>query len=375
MIKSLYIHIPFCNSICSYCGFNKRIYNEKLAEEYINNILLDLERIQPYSLKTIFIGGGTPTSLSKRLLIKLLSKLNILLDKDYEFTIETNPENILDQEKVSILARYGINRVSIGVQTFDNKLLKILGRKHTKEDVDNAINNLLFFNITNINFDLIYGLPFQTLDIFLNDINVALSYNIKHISLYSLTIDKNTIFYNEKFEEKDEDLLREMSDEATSILGGNGFHKYEVSNYCKQGYESVHNLTYWFNNEYYGVGVSASGYENRVRYTNNKSIVKYLNGNRDRDEEYIDDYNYEYEYIMLNLRTKFGINLIDYKNKFNKNFYETYENVIKELSKYLIIENDSIHISGNNYMILNTIILKFIDELEADYDGLSSIEK
>lgn len=375
MIKSLYIHIPFCNSICGYCGFNKRIYNEKLAREYIENILLDLEKIPLYSLKTIFIGGGTPTSLSNDLLVMLLSKLNILLDRDYEFTIESNPENILDREKVAILAQYGINRVSIGVQTFDDKLLKILGRKHSKEDVDNAINNLFNFGISNINFDLIYGLPFQTLDSFINDINIALSYDIKHISLYSLTIDKNTLFNNQKIEEANEDLLRDMSDFATDILKKNGFNKYEVSNYCKDGYESIHNLTYWFNNEYYGIGISASGYENRIRYTNHKSLTNYLNGNRDKEEEYIDKYNYEYEYIMLNLRTKYGINFNDYKNRFNKNFLEVYKKEINELSIYLAVEDEKIYVSNNNYMILNTIILKFIEKLEADYNELSNIEK
>ena len=373
MIESLYIHIPFCNSICSYCSFNKRLYNEELAKNYVDNLIIDIKRIPKNSLKTIFIGGGTPSSLSNDLLEKLLSNLSVLLKKEYEFTIETNPENILDIQKVQIFSKYGINRVSIGVQTFNDELLKILGRKHTKKDVDLAVENLLSVNIDNINFDLIYGLPLQTKDDFIKDILISLEYNIKHISLYSLTVDENTIFNNNKVQEANEDLLRDMSDSATEILEKHGLIKYEVSNYSLPGFESIHNLTYWKNNEYYGVGVGASGYENRKRYNNEKSLNNYLKGYRYKNEEIIDDYNYEYEYIMLNLRTKFGINLYEYKRIFNKDFLSVYSNEIKELSKFLLIEDDKIHISENNYMILNTIILKFINKLEADYNGYSNI--
>lgn len=369
MIKSLYIHIPFCDSICSYCSFNKRLYNEKLAKEYINNIIRDLKVIPNKSLKTIFIGGGTPSSLSNSCLELLLSNLNNLLEDNYEFTFESNPENLLDIEKVKILSKYGINRISIGVQTFNEKLLKVLGRKHTILNVKKAVKNLRNFNISNINFDLIYGLPNQTLDDFLEDIKQVINYPIKHISLYSLTIDKHTIFNNKKIKEAEEDLLRDMSDKATELLEKYGFKKYEVSNYALEGFESLHNLTYWFNNEYYGIGISASGYENRVRYTNNSSLSKYLDGFRDRDEELIDDYNYEYEYIMLNLRTKYGINLEKYKILFKKDFVITYNKQIKELSNFICIEDGILHVKQNNFMVLNMIILKFINKLEEDYNG------
>ena len=155
MIESLYIHIPFCDSICSYCSFKKQIYNENLAKEYIKNLLKDLNRIPKKSLKTIYIGGGTPSSLAECDLEILLSNLNPLLKKDYEFTIESNPENLLDIEKISILKKYKVNRVSIGVQTFNEKLLKILGRKHNEDVVYHAIENLLNNKITNINQFLI----------------------------------------------------------------------------------------------------------------------------------------------------------------------------------------------------------------------------
>ena len=374
MIESLYIHIPFCDSICSYCSFKKQIYNEEQSKKYILNLLDDLKRIPKCSLKTIYIGGGTPSSLADNDLEILLSNLKPLLKEDYEFTIESNPEN-LTFNKAKIFNKYGVNRVSIGVQTFNEKFLKLLSRKHSLNDINEAINNLLLNNINNINFDLIYGLPFQTLNDFILDIKYLKNFPLTHVSLYSLTIDENTIFNNLKYEEADEDLLRDMSDEATKILSEYGFNKYEVSNYSKPNYESKHNLTYWFDNEYYGIGISASGYENNIRYKNITSLRKYNEGERKFEEEKVDDFNHEYEFIMLNLRTKYGIDLDRYKEIFNKDFLKTYKNEIVKLSDFIIIYNNKITVKDNNYMILNTLILEFIKKLEDDFYGKSNIKK
>lgn len=374
MIESLYIHIPFCDSICSYCSFKKQIYNEEQSKKYILNLLDDLKRIPKCSLKTIYIGGGTPSSLADNDLEILLSNLKPLLKEDYEFTIESNPEN-LTFNKAKIFNKYGVNRVSIGVQTFNEKFLKLLSRKHSLNDINEAVNNLLLNNINNINFDLIYGLPFQALNDFILDIKYLKNFPLTHVSLYSLTIDENTIFNNLKYEEADEDLLRDMSDEATKILSEYGFNKYEVSNYSKPNYESKHNLTYWFDNEYYGIGISASGYENNIRYKNITSLRKYNEGERKFEEEKVDDFNHEYEFIMLNLRTKYGIDLDRYKEIFNKNFLKTYKNEIVKLSDFIIIYNNKITVKDNNYMILNTLILEFIKKLEDDFYGKSNIEK
>ena len=374
MIESLYIHIPFCDSICSYCSFKKQIYNEEQSKKYILNLLDDLKRIPKCSLKTIYIGGGTPSSLADNDLEILLSNLKPLLKEDYEFTIESNPEN-LTFNKAKIFNKYGVNRVSIGVQTFNEKFLKLLSRKHSLNDINEAVNNLLLNNINNINFDLIYGLPFQTLNDFILDIKYLKNFPLTHVSLYSLTIDENTIFNNLKYEEADEDLLRDMSDEATKILSEYGFNKYEVSNYSKPNYESKHNLTYWFDNEYYGIGISASGYENNIRYKNITSLRKYNEGERIFEKEMVDEFNHEYEFIMLNLRTKYGIDLDRYKEIFNKDFLKTYKNEIVKLSDFIIIYNNKITVKDNNYMILNTLILEFIKKLEDDFYGKSNIKK
>lgn len=340
-----------------------------MAKEYINQIIKDLKRIPKKSLETIYIGGGTPCSLSVSLLSLLLSNLKDLLLDKYEFTIESNPENLLDKNKVEVLAKNGINRISIGVQTFNDKYLKLLNRSHNINDINQCIDNLLKYNINNINIDLIYGLPNQTLDEFLLDVRTAVQYPLKHISLYSLTIDENTMFNNKGYQEADEDLLRDMSDNATKILHEHLFNKYEVSNYSLDGFESKHNLTYWRDQEYYAVGVSASGYENGIRYTNDKRLSKYLNNERLKDEEKVDDYNHEYEYIMLNLRTKYGIDFDEYESIFNKKFLNVYKNEIESLKDFIIINNNKLTVKDNNYMILNSIVLKFIEKLEDDYNG------
>ena len=375
MIKSLYIHIPFCKTICTYCSFKKRIYDENLAHQYIVSLINDFSRIPKKSLKTIYIGGGTPCSLSNNDLELLLSNLVGLLDGNYEFTIESNPENLLDIEKISILKKYKVNRVSIGVQTFNEKLLKILGRKHNEDVVYHAIENLLNNKITNINLDLIYGIPSQTLNDFIQDVKKVLDYNIKHISLYSLTIDNHTILFNKKYNEADEDLLRDMSDIATEMLKTKNFKRYEVSNYSLDNYESIHNLTYWYDEEYYGLGIGASGYENNIRYTNITTLHDFIKGIRKYDETLVDEYNHEYEYIMLNLRQNKGINLENYRKIFKKEFTEFYQEEIKQLKNLIEVNDTNVFVKEEHYMILNTIILKFINRLEVSENGQSDIKK
>lgn len=369
MIESLYIHIPFCNSICTYCSFKKRIYDDKLAHKYVLELIKDIKSIPKQSLKTIYIGGGTPCSLSNVDLELLLSNLVCLLKEDYEFSIESNPENLLNIEKVYILKKYNINRVSIGVQTFNDRLLKILGRHHNEEMVSNAINNLNSVGIFNINLDFIYGIPTQTLNEFIHDVKKIKDFNIKHISLYSLTIDEHTILFNKKIKEADEDLLRDMSDYATSILDNLNFNRYEVSNYALKGYESKHNLTYWYDREYYGVGIGASGYEKNIRYTDITTLMDYIKGNRKLDKTIVDEYNHEYEYIMLNLRKEDGINLKNYQEIFNKDFLEYYKDEILYLNNFVEIKDDYFYVKKENYMILNSIIIKFIEKLEVSSGG------
>ena len=209
-ISSLYVHIPFCEHICSYCDFCKMFYNTELCDKYLDVLLKELEDCNINSkLKTIYIGGGTPSCLNAYQLERFLFELNRCLDDEYEFSIEVNPENI-SEDKIKLLSKYGVNRVSIGVQTFNEKYLSFLNRKHTKEEIIKKINICKEIGFKNINIDLIYGLPNQTIDELNSDIDEFLKLDITHISTYSLIIEPNTKIYIENYKNIDEDLDYEM---------------------------------------------------------------------------------------------------------------------------------------------------------------------
>ena len=318
MNKGLYIHIPFCSHICSYCDFAKVIYHE----DYVNRYLLSLEKeLNSYNIKditSIYIGGGTPTSLNEEQFERLLKLVSKYYKEGISFAVEGNIEN-LNLEKVKLLNKYQVNRVSLGVQTFNDGLLKLLNRKHNKDDVINVINNLIKYNINDINLDLIYGLPNQNIEMLKEDLKIITSLPITHISTYSLMVNDHTIFKNKGIEEQSEDKVREMYDLIYLYLEEKGFYRYEVSNFSKLGFESKHNLIYWRNEEYYGIGLGASGYLDDIRYDNTKSLKKYFDGIYRINEEKISLKDKDFYKLMLGLRLKEGVevNNIEHKEKLN----------------------------------------------------------
>ena len=272
---SIYIHIPFCKTICSYCDFCKFYYNEKWVDNYL--IALEKEIKSKYkneSIDTIYIGGGTPTSLNIKQLERLLQLTKLFNFKKIEFTIETNVDLSLD--KIKLLKQYGVNRISIGVQTVNRKHLKFLNRNHTKEEVINLVNILKQYNF-NINIDLMYGMPNQTLKELEEDLDFVLNLDVNHISTYSLIIEPHTKIYIDNVTNIDEDLDYRMYQLINQKL--KDYIHYEISNFAKDDYYSKHNLVYWNNLEYYGFGIGASGYIDSVRYDNTRSYQNYLNGN------------------------------------------------------------------------------------------------
>ena len=322
---------------------------KELEKEIKNNYNNDV-------LKTIYIGGGTPSSLDLEELEYLFNILDSLIkDTNYEYTIECNVEN-LTEEKIKLFKKYGINRVSIGVQTFNEKYLKFLNRHHSRDDVINIINILKKYNINNINVDLIYALPGQTLEELDDDLEEIIKLDIPHISTYSLIIEPNTILYNNGIKNIDEELDFKMYEKIINKL--NNYNHYEVSNFAKPGYESKHNLTYWNNNEYYGFGVGASGYINGIRYDNTRSINNYLKGTRMVQKEYIDfNTKLENEFI-LGFRKISGIN--------KKEFYDKYHFEIKNIEiinelikKGLLTETDD-NIYIKNIYTSNNVLVEFL---------------
>ena len=276
MINSVYIHIPFCSDICSYCDFCKIFYNDKLVDRYLLELDKEIKsRYKNKIINTIYIGGGTPSSLNSLQLKKLFNILKIFKTENLEFTFECNIENI-NEETLKLLKNNGVNRISVGVQTLNEKYIKLLNRHHNKQMVQDKINLMKQF-FTNINIDLIYAIPGQTLKELDEDLEFILKFDVEHISTYSLIIEEHTKLYINNVKNIDEDLDYLMYKHICKKLEHYGFNHYEISNFSKKGYESSHNLVYWDNLEYYGFGLGASGYINNIRYENTKSMNQYLN--------------------------------------------------------------------------------------------------
>ena len=359
MVKSAYIHIPFCNNICSYCDFCKLLYNKNFVKKYL--YALEKEITDNYKgeiLDTIYIGGGTPSSLSITELNKLFSIIRIFkLSKDYEFTFEVNIEDITE-EKIEKLKENKVNRLSIGIESFNDKYLKYLGRNYTSDIIKEKVE-LAKKYFDNINVDLMYALKNENLDDLEKDIDKILKLDIKHISCYSLIIEKNTKLYIDNTKYISDDLDSDMYDLIDKKLE-NKYHRYEVSNYSITSYESKHNLTYWKNNEYYGFGLGAAGYIDNIRYTNTRNLSKYISGSYERQEEVLTkEDKIKYEFI-LGLRLTNGINKDNFNKKYGININEI--EVIKELiNKGLLIDDKiNIYVPKKYFYVLNDILVNFV---------------
>lgn len=357
---SIYIHIPFCNSICTYCDFCKIFYDKKYINDYLNNLEQEIKvRYKSEIVNTIFIGGGTPSSLDDEELIRLMNIIEIFkLNDNYEFTVECNIESITEN-KLKIMKKYGVNRISIGVESFDNSIIKLLGRNHTKKDVYNKMGIVKRY-FSNINIDLIYA-AYDDINILKSDIDCFLKLDIPHISTYSLIIEDNTMLKINGMKNIDEDIDYEMYKYIEDTLEKNNYIHYEISNYAKNGYQSKHNLVYWNNEEYYGFGLSSTSYINNERITNTKNLRKYLNG------EYLDTSVYEDKdirienEIMLGLRKLDGIDLDRFKDKFNVSLEDIYniDNLISE--GYLVKKDNYIKINKKYMYISNEIIVRILE--------------
>lgn len=359
MIKSAYIHIPFCNNICSYCDFCKILYNEDFTSKYLDSLEKEITiNYKGEVLDTIYIGGGTPSSLSIMELKKLFSIIKLFkLNENYEFTFEVNIEDIT-KEKLEILKENNVNRLSIGIESFNDEYLKYLERNYTSNIIkENVVLAKKYFD--NINVDLMYALKNESLEDLEKDIDKMLELDVKHISFYSLIIEKNTKLYINKEKYISDNLDSDMYDLIDKKLE-NKYHRYEVSNYSIKGYESRHNLTYWKNNEYYGFGLGAAGYINDIRYTNTKNLSKYLRGNYERQNEIITkEDKIKYEFI-LGLRLTSGIKKYDFNKKYGINIDE-FEALKKLINKGLLIDDEiNIYVPKKYFYVLNDILVNFV---------------
>ena len=357
-IESVYIHIPFCKKICSYCDFPKMYTIDKWISPYLESLNKEIKKYyQNEKLKTLYIGGGTPTCLDKKNLIKLLEiTKNFKFQKDFEFTIECNVQDI-DENLLKVLKKYQVNRLSIGVQTFNKDILKKLNRCFNIDYVEKI--NLAKKYFSNISVDLMYSLPGATLKDLQDDLNQILSLNIPHISCYSLMIEPHTLFYNQGIK-IDEELDKKMYDLINKVLKENNYIHYETSNYGKEGYFSKHNLVYWNNENYYGFGLGASGYIKNIRYTNTKKIDEYLKGNYCLEKEILtkkDEMIYE---MILGLRKQIGVNEKVFYKKYGQTIEEVFliDSLLKE--KKLLKKNGFIYIPYEYSYLANEILVYFV---------------
>lgn len=356
-MRAVYIHIPFCRSICSYCDFCKFLHNEEWSKIYLDTLSKEVDKYYEQDMiKSIYIGGGTPSSLSTSNLIKLFSIINKFKRiSGSEITFECNINDI-DVELLKILKENGVNRLSIGIESFDDKNLAFLERKHNKKDIVNKIKLAKEMGFNNINVDLMYALPTENMITLMNDVNKFLKLDVEHISTYSLIIEEHTKIYNNKVKPIDETLDYKMYKYICNKLSKKDYIHYEVSNFAKKGYQSEHNLTYWNNDEYYGFGLAAHGFINNMRYENTRNFNKYLEGKYRFNEFLISTQEDMENEVILGLRKLEGISISKFKSKFKKDIYDVF-NIKEALDKNLLcLKDDYLYIPESKIYVMNEII-------------------
>ena len=370
---SAYVHIPFCTQICYYCDFSKVFIKNQPVDSYLEHMLEEFRSYDIQKLSTLYIGGGTPTALSAPQLEVLLDGLTKNLDLSVleELTIEANPGD-LDADKIAVLKNSAVNRVSLGVQTFDDKMLKKIGRSHLEKDIYENIDRLKLAGFDNISIDLIYALPGQTMEQVKENVAKAIGLDIPHMSLYSLILENHTVFMNRmrrgKLPLPKEELEAEMFEYIIAELERAGFEHYEISNFSKSGFESRHNLMYWDNAEYYGIGAGASGYVNGVRYKNHGPIRHYLSaveeGNARFTEEHLSQKEQMEEEMFLGLRKKSGVSMARFEEKFGRSFDGLYGEIVRDLVQQglMQIDGDRVRMTKRGLFLGDTVAERFILE-------------
>ena len=370
---SAYVHIPFCTQICYYCDFSKVFIKNQPVDSYLEHLLEEFRSYDIQKLRTLYIGGGTPTALSASQLEVLLDGLtkNLDLSALEELTIEANPGD-LDADKIDVLKNSAVNRVSLGVQTFDDKMLKKIGRSHLEKDIYENIDRLKLAGFDNISIDLIYALPGQTMEQVKENVAKAIGLDIPHMSLYSLILENHTVFMNRmrrgKLPLPKEELEAEMFEYIIAELERAGFEHYEISNFSKSGFESRHNLMYWDNAEYYGIGAGASGYVNGVRYKNHGPIRHYLSaveeGNARITEEHLSQKEQMEEEMFLGLRKKSGVSMVRFEEKFGRSFDGLYGEIVRDLVQQglMQIDGDRVRMTKRGLFLGDTVAERFILE-------------
>ncbi|KMT49101.1 coproporphyrinogen III oxidase [Bacillus cytotoxicus] len=358
-MQAAYIHIPFCQHICHYCDFNKVFIERQPVDQYLEylekEIVNTVQKVPFKQMKTIFVGGGTPTALNMEQTKKLLDIINRRLRPfapNCEVTFEANPGD-LPKEKLNLLLEGGVNRISFGVQTFRDELLEKIGRKHTREDAFVAIREAQEVGFANINIDLIYALPGQTIEDVKETLNIAFTLGVQHFSAYSLIVEPKTVFYNlmnkGKLRLPGEEHEAKMYEMVMDEMEKHGYHQYEISNFAKEGHESRHNLTYWNNEAYYGFGAGAHSYINGERIQNVGPLKQYFAKIDETGFPYLDVHQVTEkermeEELFLGLRKTKGVLKKAFQQKFGVKMEDVFANQLAHNKAHGLLEEKDGHV-------------------------------
>ncbi len=373
---SIYFHIPYCRQICPYCDFNVWAIKPVPEEPYLTGMIAELQLHKQKgwhvgeSVKTVFVGGGTPSLFSPKGLETLLQSTGDLwsIAPNAECTLEANP-GTLDLKKLSAYRQSGWNRLSLGIQSFDDKNLKFLGRDHTEEEAIQALELAHKASFTNVSLDLIFGLKNQSLENWLQDIEKGISLKPSHISTYNLTIEERTIFYKQyqkgKFQLPEDDLQAEMLLEGRARLEKAGYETYEISNASKPGFQSRHNLNYWLGGDYLGVGAGAHSYSNHQRWWNIRNPKVYLQKIKEgalplQETETLTPEQMIQEFLLTRLRLRKGISLDDFGNRFGSEQRELLEKRIQPFCQqgFFNLHSNQIALSPKGIPLLNELLIR-----------------
>ncbi|MDM5199776.1 radical SAM family heme chaperone HemW [Fictibacillus enclensis] len=376
MPEAAYFHIPFCVNICHYCDFNKVFLKGQPVNEYLDYMEKEMKNTlkqSPFSsMKTLFVGGGTPTALDYEQFERFLTMVNRYFSSSdrQEFTVESNPEQT-DLRKLEIMRDAGVNRLSIGVQAFQDNLLKELGRTHNQQDVVRTVSEAKRLGLDNISLDIMFGLPRQTVDMLKETLDIAFSLEVPHFSAYSLQLERKTVFYNRAA--KGELLLPEQEEEAQMYevlmeeMDKHGYVQYEISNFAKRGYESRHNLQYWDNNEYYGIGAGAHSYVHGTRNANAGPLKKYIS--------LIDETGFPYihkdvlsssekmeEELFMGLRKMKGVSDQRFMERYGLSMFDVFGSQIDKLLERGLVKRsgDMLALTRNGTFLGNEVFQEFI---------------
>ena len=377
-VRAAYIHIPFCSHICYYCDFNKVFIEGQPVDEYVDLLVREMQlRAENHSispLETLYIGGGTPSTLTPKQLETLFEGIHryLPLEKNCEFSMELNPDDG-QMERLEVMKEYGVNRISMGVQSFNDNLLKRIGRKHSKKTVLQTIGNARKLGFENISIDLIFRLPQQTIQDFEDSLKIAMDLDLPHYSIYSLILEQKTVFYNLMRQGKlplpSQDEEADMFQLAMDSMESFGRHHYEISNYALPGFESRHNLHYWKADEYLGYGAGAHGYLNQERYQNCGPIQYYLEPLRNFElpilqKDVLSKKTQIEEFMFLGLRKMSGVSNQEFLKRFGRNMNDIYQEIIEELLEQELIQltTEGIALTHKGKFLGNNVFQAFLLE-------------